>query len=449
MSLVPPCRAGVRALALIAGALAWVAAASAATPGPAASAPASQAGAADATPLLAKLTLSSRPGGEGLPFTVGQPLRQGDVPAGMVLRSPDLPQLQCVVKNRWPDGSAKFAILSGHADLKPRLFAYVGLRAGPAPEAAAAVDTGSLRRAGVTARIEFGEFGTAGWNAGDWDKPVRTVVSGPQMSAWTYRKPIGADAHLVAWLEVRAYQGGAVEVLPWIENGYLNVPGPTAKSATASFTLGGTQRFSQPLTLLNHQRAVLAGPEALTHWLGADPQVVPAHDTDYFMATRLVPHYRGATGRDSPLFKRLPTEYTPLMQGSYHSAMGTTGYHPSIGLLPEWDVAYLSTRADPRAYRAVLINAYAAGRYGIHYRDEKTQRPLAFASHPNLVMHTGSGVADTGDSSTGRYTPAPGGAVPPTFKVSHHPSMGYMAYLVSGWSYFMEQTQLLATANFI
>ena len=32
---------------------------------------------------------------------------------------------------------------------------------------------------------------------------------------FTYRRPIGSDAHLVAWLEVRLYAGGAVEVLPW------------------------------------------------------------------------------------------------------------------------------------------------------------------------------------------------------------------------------------------
>jgi hypothetical protein len=78
----------------------------------------------------------------------------------------------------------------------------------------------------------------------------------------------------VAWLEVRAYKGGQVEVLPWIENGYLQVAGPTSKAGTASVSIGGTQRFSQSLSLLNHQRAVLASGSTLTHWYGGtDPKI--------------------------------------------------------------------------------------------------------------------------------------------------------------------------------
>lgn len=407
---------------------------------------------ADAPAPLFKLGLSSSSGGTLLPFTVGQPLRQGDVPQGSVLTAADVPELQFVVKNRWPDGSAKFAVLSGRADLGAGTYRSIGLGVAPVPEAAAApppLGIGDLKATGITASIGFGAFGTAGWSAGDWDTPVRTIVSGPQMSSWTYRKPIGNDAHLVAWLEVRAYKGGRVEVVPWIENGYLNVAGPTEKGDVAAFTLGGTQRFSQALTLPHHTRAVLAGPTLLTHWLdGADPQVTPQHDTDYFMATRLVPNYHAPTPANSTVFKRLPTEYTPLMQGSFSPGMGTAGYHPSIGLLPEWDVAYLTTKADPRAYRSVLINGYAAGRFAVHLRDETTQRPLAFSSYPNLGMNKASPGVAVGPF-TKYYTPAATGVAAPRYITSHHPSMGYMAYLVSGWNYYMEETQLLSTAIFL
>jgi hypothetical protein len=269
------------------------------------------------------------------------------------------------------------------------------------------------------------------------------------MSSWVYRKPIGSDPHLVAWLEVRAYKGGRVEVMPWIENGYLNIAGPTAKSGSATFTLGGSERFNQSLTLLNHQRAVLASGTTLTHWYGADPQVTARPDAAYLMSTKLVPNYRGTTSTNSPLFSRLPTSYTPLMQGSFQTEMGATGYDLAIGLIPEWDVAYLTSRGDPRALRAVLINGYAAGRYGTHYRDESTNRPLQFSRYPNLVMSDGSGVAHIGASSTNSYTPVPTGSSPPTYDSPHHPSMGYMAYLLTGWNYYLEETQLLATANFL
>lgn len=400
-------------------------------------------------PVVLALELMSASGGKQLPFTAGQPLREGQVPRGSSLVAAELPNLQFVVKNRWPDGSAKFAILSGLADLKAGEWRKLKLRIASQTTPDVPIGTASLRSSGLTASVRFGELGAASWSGHDWDNPVQEWVSGPLMSAWTYRKPIGSDAHLVAWLEVRSYRGGHIEVLPWIENGYLTVPQPGERSGTATFVLSGTERFSQPLTLLNHQRAVLAGPTELTHWQLADPQITPAHDTAYFMATRLVPHYSAATGFASMLFKRLPIEYTPLMLASHSPGMGMTGYHSSIGLLPEWDVAYLSTRADPRAYRSVLINAMASGRYGIHYRDERTNRPLAFSSHPHLVMSPGSGVPHIGTSSKNIVTPATTGAWAPSFATSHHPSLGYMAYLLSGWYYFLEECQFVATANFL
>jgi len=351
------------------------------------------------------------------------------------------------VKNRWPDGSAKFAVLSGRTDLTANTWKSIGLSVGTTAASGTAVSTSDLAATGVTASVQFGSFGTASWNAGDWGSPVQTTVSGPQMSSFTYRKPIGSDAHLVAWLEVRAYKGGRVEVLPWIENGYLKVAGPTEKSGQATFTLGGSQRFSQALSLRNHQRAVLGSGTTLTHWHGGDPQVTPRQSTSYLMATKLVPNYRGVTASSSALLSGLPASYTPLAQAAYPDEMGSAGYHPSIGLLPQWDVAYLSSGGDPRAYRAVLIGAYAAGRYGVHYRDETTQKPLRFSSYPTLGMGGGSGVTSKGSSTTS--TPDASGTVPPTYATSHHPSMGYMAYLLTGWNYFAEQLQFVATANYL
>lgn len=416
---------------------------------------ASAAGAAEAPvgvgsgAALASLELRGEVDGKLLPFTVGQPLRQGELRDGALLTAPGVPDFQCVVKNRWPDGSAKFAIVSGRVDMKAGAARKLSLRVSDAAAPVAALTPASLKAAGLSASVSFGSYGTAGWTGGDWGAPARTLVAGPQMSAWSYRKPIGSDAHLVAWLEVRSYKGGHVEVLPWIENGYLKVPGAGERSGTATFTLGGTKRFEQPLTLLNHQRAVLAGESQLTHWLGTDPQIVPRHDVAYFMASRLVPNYSGVTAAQSPLYKRLTERYVPLSQSAHSPGMGMTGYHLSIGLLPEWDVAYLSTGGDARAWRGVIINGYVAGRYGLHYRDEKTQRPLAFSDHPRLVMSDGSGVLGLGTSSVGQQTPAVTGAKPPGFAASHHPSMGYMAYLVSGWSYFLEEAQFVATAIYL
>jgi len=394
------------------------------------------------------LDLRSAATGSALPFTVGQVLRKGDVPEGSTVVS-DLAEFQCVVKNRWPDGSAKFAVLSGRADMTSGQVRRVQLHSGTPPQPQPDIGTGELKSRNISAAITYNLSGKAAWAGADWDTPAQTLTTGPQMSSWTYRKPLNANAYLVAWLEVRAYKGGRVEVLPWIENGYLRLKGGGEYSGTATFGLIGGGGFEQELHLLNHQRAVLASGSTLTYWVGGDPQLTPQHDTDYLMSTRQLPNYGAHTASNSPLFDRLASSYTPLAQADFPVYMGASGYHPSIGLLPEWDAAYLTSGADPRAWRAVMINGYAAGRYGIHFRDETTQRPIRFSKYPGLVVADGSGIYNTGSSSVNDYTAPVSGQSPPGYASSHHPSVGAMAYLLSGWNYHLEEAQFLATLNFL
>ena len=380
------------------------------------------------------------------PFCLGYAFRKGHVQAGQTLVS-NIANLQVTPKNYWPDGSLKFAVVAGSTALTANTPLTASLSSGT-PPVAPALTTANLRATGITASIAAGAFGTASWAAADWDSPFQAWVSGPQMSSWVYRKPVGSDAHLVAWLEVRLFAGGAVEVLPWIENGYLMVAGPTNKSATFLFTLGGSQRFSAAIDLPNHCRTPLVAGTALSHWLGADPQVAIKHDTAYMQATGLVPSYRATVPADSIVINELVTTYTPLQVGNHSTSMGMAGYHGSIGLLPEWDVLYL-TSTSPKAYDGLIVNAYGAGRYGIHFRDETTQRPLRFSSYPNLVVGEGSAISSSGASSTDSYTPLATGTSPAAWASSHHPSLGFMAYLVTGRWYFMEEVQFVATLSYL
>ncbi|HEU4621967.1 MAG TPA: hypothetical protein VFS42_07065 [Burkholderiaceae bacterium] len=381
------------------------------------------------------------------PFTLGMPLKQGEYPSNLSIGC-DLPEFQAVVKNRWPDGSAKFAILSGRATLSPGNTVVVNLRSTSATTAGPVLTEADLLATGVTASISYGSYGTVqlGSLIGVAAR-TRTWISGPQMSSWLYSAPIGSDPHLKAWFEVRLWKGGNVEVLPWIENSTLRVANPGTKSGTATFTLNGSQRYSGSITLVHHTRAVLASGTTLTHWASSAPGVVVRHDTSYFQATKLVPAYRAKLSSSSELL--IQKSYTPLARGDFPTDMGSAGYDASIGLLPEWDVAYLASSADPRARNNVIVNAYAAGRYGIHYRDETTNRPLKFSSYPNLVINdANSGVPSSGASINNQYTPAPSGS-PPNWATSHHPSIGYLAYLITGHAYFMETVQFSATLGYL
>ena len=393
--------------------------------------------------------LSSGTAVSAAPFCLGFAFKKGDVPAGQGVVG-SIANLQVVPKNRWPDGSLKFAVVAGRADLAAGQALTVTLAPG-ASTGGTALALADLKATGVTASVGCGSFGSVAWATTDWDAPFQSWVSGPQMSSWVYRKAVGTDAHLVAWLEVRLYAGGAVEVLPWIENGYLLVAGPTNKSATFTFTLGATQRVSAAIDLPHHCRTPLVSGTALSSWLGPDPQVTPRHDVRYLQASELVPSYRVALTTSAGTDALATTAYTPLQQSNFTydtDSMPSPGYQQPIGLLPAHDVMYLAC-SEAAGFGSVVRNGFSAGRYPIHYRDETTNRPLRFSSYPNLVISDGSGYYGNGSSSTGTVTPTVSGTAPPTWDPAHSPSVGFMAYLVTGFWYFMEECQFAATTNYL
>lgn len=401
---------------------------------------------------IATFTLRSAATQANAPFCLGHAFKRGDVPAGSQMVG-SISDLQVTPQTTWPDGSLKFAIVAGRAALTGGTPLSVTLSLGT-PAAGTALALADLKATAVTASIDASAFGTVSWATTDWDGAFKEWVAGPKMSSWIYRKAVGADAHLVGWLEVRLWSGGEVEVLPWIENGYLNVASPINKSATYVFTLGGTQRMSAVIDLKHHQRTPVISGAELAYWLGTDPGVTPLADAAYLQASELVPTYRAVMAAGASRVAAQPTTFAPLQQGSFNYAsdsMPSSGYQTPIGLLPEHDVLYLVANAADRAalYASVVRNGYSAGRYAIHFRDETTQRPPAFSAYPTLVLNGGQdhGIKDTGASTTSTYTPVPTGGSGPTWDLSHSPSVGYMAYLLTGRFYFKEEVQFAATAN--
>ncbi len=375
------------------------------------------------------------------PFTLGYAFAQGDIPSGAGVVADAVTNLQVTAKNAWPDGSLKFAVLAGSVALTANTSKTVTLSIGTAATGTALTTT-NLKATSVTASIACGSFGTVSWATTDWDSPFATHVSGPQMSSWVYRKPVGSDTHLVAWLEVRLFADGSVEVLPWIENGFIKVAGEVNKAASYVFTLGGTARSTQTIDLPSRCRTPLVAGTALSYWLGSDPAVNIRHDVSYLQSTELVPPYRAVVSNSATQVVGLPSTFTPLQQGSFSysgDAMGSGGYAAPIGLLPEHDVLYLTATA-PSIYAAVVRNGYSAGRYPIHYRDETTNRPLRFSQHATTSNNF---------SSTNDYAVTATGTVPPQWELAHHPSVGYMAYLLTGRYYFIDEVQFAATANYL
>lgn len=393
---------------------------------------------------ITTFTLESATTQADAPFSIGQVFKKGDVPTGSQLIS-NVADFQVVSKNVWSDGSLKFAIISGSTPLTGGVPLTVEVFIGT-PEGGTALTTTNLKNTGCTASIGAGAFGTVSWATTDWDSPFQTWVSGPKMSSWIYRKQIGSDAHLVGFLEVRLWSGGEVEILPWIENGYFEVASPTNKLETYTFTLT-TQRYSGSLDIKHHTRTVLINGTMLSYWLGADPGVTPRHNVTYMQQTELVPTYSASL----PALAYLVTTFAPFQSGNitYDSDnMQETGYQRPIGLLPEYDVAYLvCTTNNSLLYGSCLRNGYSVGRYPIHYRDATSNRVPQFSLHQTKVLSSGSGVAHTGSSSTNNYTPTTTGAGL-GWDTAHCPAVGVMPYLITGHWYHMETVQFAAILNY-
>jgi hypothetical protein len=387
------------------------------------------------------------------PFCFGHPFKRGDIPQGRDIVA-NIPEFQANVLNRWSDGSVKFALLSGRISLTADVTSYIDLKAGSASSGTALTEA-NLQALGPTASIQCGGFGTVtlgsliGQTSTGRTVPglVRTRISGPYMSEFHYYSPVGVDNHLAVWFFVRLFVGNHIEIETVVENGWLNVTGPTLKSYTPTLTINGSTRSLGVVSVSHYHHSRWGFPA----WHGTDPAVTPKHDAAYLRSTGLVPRY-GWTSPSSSAFTGITQTIVPFQVANLPTSpdsMGSGGYSDHIGLQPRWDALYC-TSADSRAYNGCLANSYSLGRYSVHYRDEGTMRPLAFSSYPNLVVNqTGSGIDSLGASSTNTYTPAPSGAVSDTYVSSHHPSWGFLAYLITGrWS-FMEEVQFCATLNYL
>jgi hypothetical protein len=126
--------------------------------------------------------------------------------------------------------------------------------------------------------------------------------------------------------------------------------------------------------------------------------------------------------------------FAPMGLGSVTDYMPTTGERDDLGLLPEWWSQAIA--GNTVAERQSFANAEAAGTFPWHIRDE-TGSPLSIDRHPDVAIDSRFSKAIAGDSP---------GAASPTIVIDHNhwPSLSYVAFLVTGDPYFLEELQFQA-----
>lgn len=373
-------------------------------------------------------TLTSTQSGD-LPFTIGLGFGRGDVPNTFAL---DLPDAQVEVKRRWNDGSVKHAVVSGFATLTASAPLTVKIVDG-AYAGGTALTCADIAKASPTATVSLGALGTVSL-ATLLTTPIRTWLTGPEAVECHYAAPITTGSPLRVSFHVRLYRGGRTFVRSIVENGYLD-----RASADASYVptvkVGGATVFDNGGASLTHYGHTRWLADA---WIGGDPQVTPRHDTTYLMASRLVPNYWTKKPAAASALDALTQKYVPMGRADYTASMGEAGYQPQIGLLPNWDGLYFTSSGDPRALRSVIANALSLGSYGIVWRDTSDDLPTRPSARATWTVE-GAGQGGVNDVPTG----------PLTWESAHHPSGGYLAYLLTGDYVHLETMQHQASTVYL
>jgi hypothetical protein len=381
----------------------------------------------DGAPSFTDFTLTTTAATGTYPFTIGIACRVGEAADLQT----NLSNYQVVVKRRWSGGSIKHAIISGRATLTQNVPLTVEVLPGSSPSGTP-LTAASIQAAAPTATISFG--GTASL-ASLLATPVRTWISGPEMVECHYRTAMGVG-NLSAWFHVRLFADGRMWVRAIVENGYLDngsgaVSSQTNQAHIPSVSIGGATVYTNGgATLTNYANTRWS----VEGWIGGDPAVTPLHDVAYLRGTGLVPNY-GWLSPSAATLNALTQTYTPMARGNLNASMADAGFDPGIGLLPNWEALYV-TSGDARAKRAVLANSSHINSFGVVFRSKNTNLAPRPSEFPTWTIE-GPGGGGLGFAEPVRGTLA--------WSISHHPSEGYLAYLLTG-DYWHYETMLLQAA---
>jgi hypothetical protein len=413
---------------------------------------------------------------------------QGEIPNYAQATIGGTPVLtQCDVKNRWPDGSVKFAVVSLVIPSLPAngtvTIAFSNQSTGNNTGALAQSDMLSapynfeaqIQESGasnhtISARTMLTNNNFRYWLQG----PIVTaVIIEDRSSARTYdfNTDGGAGNPLHPIFEAWFYpQGNRVEVGYTVENVWAGSTSTNSmRDQTYSFVLNSGQttpvtHFTQ--TSFNH----IGRSRWYRHfWLGNNtpPAIRIDHNLAYMVQTKVIPNYNTSLVLDNALvssaFAGWGSGTRPVTDsGNIPKDMNAGGAADTIGLMAKGETMYLMTMGiDDRMLTVTLGNADQTGRVPFHYRESDTNLFFdtgnsvnAFGRVPSVnarpMENWGIGFnSDYNNNCSGLNTKTlnlgnvtADGWDSNGMDSSHWPEMGFVAYLITGKYYYMEETEM-------
>lgn len=357
-----------------------------------------------------------------LPFTVGLAFKKGDVAVAPTL---DMSNYQVKVKRLWNDGSVKIAVASGYATMTAGVQKTINVNFSGTLPTGTPLTAADIATAAPTASVQIGSIGTVSLSS-LLATPWRTWISGPEMVEVHYKSLVGSSTTMQVSFYVKMYRSGEIYIRAIVDNGFFDVP-PSTETYVPTVIIGGTTVYNHggtALTHYGHQRWYADGWTNITN-----PNIKITSDTEYLSSTLLVPNYWKTNPSETALNAQTQV-YVPLDNADWNDSMGATGGAKQIGILPLWDALYLASGGDVKAYDAMIANANSLNSYGIIRRDSTTGDTPLISAYPTIGYTTNS-------ITTGAYT----------WNDSHHGSVGYLEYIVTGDYFYVDLMQDQAYLN--
>jgi len=430
------------------------------------------------------------------PVSVSRPFRQGEIPNFVLASIGSTPLLtQSDVKDRWPDGSVKFAIVSFVIPMLPAHRSVVvsfsnqpeGNSAGAlsaqemlAPEYDFDVtidmigDRGARQAVSARQMLQSGAFRY--WLRG----PVVTaVIIEDRTPGRAYDKDFGDGSKALhpifeAWFYPANKQ---VDLGATIENDWVS---STASKGTRdlSYSFEVKAGWRSPATKLTQPWFDHIGLSRWhkRFWTGAGPSPIRVdHNIRYLVSTKAIPNYDTHLRISGSLLdseadawrrtdKSIPGTREKL--GNYERALAAGGSHPWVGLANTWDILYLLTM-DERLLEMSLGNADLAGRFPWHMREADSHagsgayfdvpesgavdtfgRVVSINARRTVATSDlNSNPAECGGYAADRINTGPltnDGMSFYNLARHHIPDVAYVPYLITGRYYYLEELQFEA-----
>ncbi len=332
------------------------------------------------------------------PLSVSRAFRQGEIANFVQASIGSTPLLtQTDVKNRWADGSIKFAVVSF---VMPNLRGHQSVEVNFSNQGNGN-NTGELSQAEMIdpvydfdVTIEMTDKG-----GGSQTVSARQMLQSGAFRYWL-RGPIVTAVIIEDRSPVRSYDkdfgDGSKALHPIFEawfypaNKHVDVGATVENTWVSSTPEKGARDLSYAFTLKAGQRTQtiefkqqMFKHVGLSRWhrrfsIGGEAGSLHVdHNIHYLVSTRAIPNYDGNLSVSRSLIssngdawqradKALPGTTETL--GNYEKALSSGGSHPWVGLANTWDVLYLLSM-DERLLQMSLGNADLAGRFPWHLRE--------------------------------------------------------------------------------